>query len=190
VAALALAMAPVVWALYQIRPVSAQGRLLIWRVSLSIFSDYPVLGVGFGQLPHYLGVYHGRFFEKGTATLTERMLPNLFFDSFNEYLRVAVEHGLLGLAFWVPFWVVILLAAWQPIGRASDLMWESGGTCDLRQPHPLTLGLSGFVLIFMILSFFYFPSDVLIFSVLFVFCLAGLVSENSFLHAAKAEGQA
>lgn len=65
VAALALAMVPLAWTLYQIRPVSAQGRLLIWRVSLSIFSDYPVLGVGFGQLPHYLGVYHGRFFEEG-----------------------------------------------------------------------------------------------------------------------------
>ena len=85
---------------------------------------------------------------------------------------------------------MILLAAWQPIGRASDLVWKSGGTCEPRQRHPLTLGLSGFVLIFMILSFFYFPSDVLIFSVLFVFCLAGLVSEDRFLHAERTGGQA
>ena len=166
--------------LYQLKPASASGRIFLWRISVSIFGDHPVWGVGFGKLPHYMGLYHGKYFEGGAATPAETFIPSILESAFNQYLEVAVEFGLVGLLIWTPFWCLILRHTWTGLSRAPLAPGQSPDPSEQRRKirsfQPA--GYAGSVLVYLLMSTFYDPNRALVMALIFTFCLAAMVSEN------------
>ncbi len=96
------------WALFVLLPVllaglyflkkdSADGRLLIWRCSLEMVADKPVFGHGPGGFTaHYMN-YQADYFRVHPDS-PYAQLADYVHHPYNEYLRVAVDYGLFGLA--------------------------------------------------------------------------------------------
>ena len=90
--------------IYCFKKDSADGRLLIWRCSLEMIMDSPILGHGMnGFKAHYMD-YQAKYFESHRGSSFE-MLADEIHHPFNEYLMIAVNFGLIGL-----FLVIILIA--------------------------------------------------------------------------------
>ena len=85
-------------ALYHLKPESAQGRLLIYKIALGICKDQPLLGTGFNTFAREYNFYQADYFALGTGSETEKWLADANQMAFNEYLQIAVETGLIGLA--------------------------------------------------------------------------------------------
>jgi len=154
--------------LYLLRPISADGRLLVWKVSLRMLREFPGRGTGFGNFPAFYDLFQADFFSRGLGSVPERIAASHVFYAFNDYIETAVEFGLPGLALFATFWLLIMKnvrsGLHRPAGQATN---------DLRR------GLAGSILIFMILSFFYYPSRILPIAIVFAICLAGLAGENT-----------
>lgn len=94
------------YGLYQVREVSANGRLFIWKNTCEMIKDYPFTGVGIdrfkAEFPAYQAQYHR----------LQQEVPEKYYDGntflvFNEYLRAVAETGfLLPLLFLFPIGVV------------------------------------------------------------------------------------
>ena len=81
--------------LYFMRPDSANGRLLIWRVCLDMIADRP-MGLGMnGMLGNYM-LYQAAYFESHPASLFTRYADDVTI-AYNEFLHIAVCFGILGL---------------------------------------------------------------------------------------------
>lgn len=78
---------------------SAQSRLAVWRIGLEIALRHPITGTGFNAWP--------------TLTLSSGSL-----DWHSIYVKMAAEHGFVGLAWWSSLLLGSLthlaLAAWRP----------------------------------------------------------------------------
>jgi O-antigen ligase/tetratricopeptide (TPR) repeat protein len=168
------------------KPMSAQGRVLVWKVSLRMFLAHPVLGGGFSSFAGLYDGAQGDYFRQGLGTPMERLSADSVAYAFNDYLEPAVELGLVGFFIFAGFWFLILkniLAAF-PGARASGL----GKPKADPEAEVLTMAAAGSVLVYMIMSFFYFPSRILPIVLLFNVLLAWVVSEN--MSARKVDGRA
>ncbi|MDR0713197.1 MAG: O-antigen ligase family protein [Bacteroidales bacterium] len=85
------------YALYRLKPESAQGRILIWKTTLDIFRDHPLAGSGFGTFPREYNIRQAAYFQSGQGNGTEKYLAACNRTAFNEYLQVAAETGLTGI---------------------------------------------------------------------------------------------
>lgn len=86
--------------LYQMKRPSADGRLLIWRNTISMIMDRPLTGLGVGQFKaHYMN-YQADYFHK-TLPDTMNLPAGDVISAFNEYLEIMAEQGLIGLLFLV-----------------------------------------------------------------------------------------
>ncbi|WP_186754189.1 O-antigen ligase family protein [Echinicola salinicaeni] len=84
--------------LYWTKKDSADGRLLIWKVSLEMIRDLPLLGFGLdGFKANYMD-YQAKFFESNPESEYSILADNVM-HSFNEFLLLTVKFGLLGLLF-------------------------------------------------------------------------------------------
>jgi len=89
-----LALPPV---LYFFKKDSADGRLLIWRCTLDMVADKPILGHGQGAfLANYM-LYQAAYFNKHPDIQHANLAGNTL-HPFNEYLLLLCEHGLAGFA--------------------------------------------------------------------------------------------
>jgi tetratricopeptide (TPR) repeat protein len=82
--------------MYYLKKDSADGRALIWKISLQTILHHP-MGVGIGNFPGSYGQEQAAYFEAGKGTGQEEYVAGSPEYGFNEYLQVAVEHG------WLPF---------------------------------------------------------------------------------------
>lgn len=89
------------------KPQSANGRLLIWKVGLRMVSEKPLSGFGKGGFAaNYL--YYQAEYLRTHASLDERELAGNTHLAFNEPLRITVEYGLVGLLLYLAFIIWIL----------------------------------------------------------------------------------
>ena len=93
---------------YFLKPKSADGRLLIWKVSWRMIKDAPLTGFGKGGFAaNYL--YYQAEYMKSSASAEERKLAGDTHLAFNEPLRITVEHGAVGLLIYLAFIIRMLL---------------------------------------------------------------------------------
>lgn len=93
---------------YFLKPKSADGRLLIWKVSWRMIKDAPLTGFGKeGFAANYL--YYQAEYMKSSASAEERKLAGDTHLAFNEPLRITVEHGAVGLLIYLAFIIRMLL---------------------------------------------------------------------------------
>lgn len=91
-----IALLVVMSVLYFLKVNSANGRLLIWQISLSMVVNKPWTGYGYGGfLAHYMPT-QGRFFSRNPEHVFAILADNTS-HAFNEYIEIVVNYGILGL---------------------------------------------------------------------------------------------
>lgn len=82
--------------LYILKKDSADGRLLIWRCGVDMVLDKPLFGHGTEAFrAHYMD-YQADFFKQHPNSHFAVLADNVQ-QPFNEYLGLAIHHGLAGL---------------------------------------------------------------------------------------------
>ncbi|WP_298487555.1 O-antigen ligase family protein [uncultured Maribacter sp.] len=88
-------LASMFYGAYHFKKNSADGRLLVWKVSANIVADYPVFGVGFDRfMAHYMN-YQASYFLNDLASNEVELAGNTRY-AFNEFIQLIVENGLVG----------------------------------------------------------------------------------------------
>ena len=156
------------------KPMSAAGRLLIWKVSLRTALAHPVAGIGYGNFPAVYNAEQGRYFEEGKGTATERLSASADAYAFNDYLESIMETGVIGLVVFLPFWGLALMAVADVFRRGSSPFPGPVSTSDDR----LSSGAAGSVLAFMVMAVFYYPSRILPMVLLFSGALGWIAGDE------------
>jgi O-antigen ligase len=82
--------------LYKYKRASADGRLLIWQVSAQMVKDKPIWGFGIdGFKTNYMNYQADYFFDNTESSFASLAGNNQFV--FNEFIKIWIEQGLLGL---------------------------------------------------------------------------------------------
>ena len=95
--------------LYHQKMDSANGRLLIWKVSSEMIKDKPLWGHGYGAFQSKYMDYQAEYFRNNSHSRFELLADNVK-HPFNEFIKVAVEFGLVGL---VVILSIILFVLWK-----------------------------------------------------------------------------
>ena len=82
--------------LYHQKKDSANGRLLIWMVSYEMIKEKPVLGYGYGAFQAKYMDYQAKYFHDSPNSEYSHLADNVK-HPFNEFIKVAVEFGIVGL---------------------------------------------------------------------------------------------
>ncbi len=93
--------------LYNQKKDSATGRLLIWEVSTEMIKDKPVLGHGFGAFKEKYMTYQAKYFKNNFNSKFTQLADNVK-HPFNEFIKVAVEFGIVGLIVVLSFFSFVL----------------------------------------------------------------------------------
>ena len=94
---------------------SADGRLLMWKVSVQVVMEHPWQGVGWEHVAGAYGDAQERYFASGLATEQEEYVAGAPEYVFNEYLQVGLAWGvpaMLGIII-----VVIVCFSWGHSSR-------------------------------------------------------------------------
>jgi O-antigen ligase len=86
--------------LYLLKPDSADGRLLIWKVSSNMIKESPFFGVGLDQFKAKYMNAQAAYFDKVKDTAEMRIADNTYY-AFNEILQLVVENGLIALLLFI-----------------------------------------------------------------------------------------
>lgn len=86
---------------YGMKRDSADGRLLMWKVTGKAIAGQPLAGTGLGGFPAAYAEAQGEYFATGTATGQEKQVAGCPEYSFNEYLQIGLEQGIGGLIVFV-----------------------------------------------------------------------------------------
>lgn len=83
--------------LYSYKKDSADGRILIWKISLEMVKDKPILGYGFdGFRKNYMN-YQAAYLQEKQLPETINNLADDNHHAFNEFLRIIIEQGIIGV---------------------------------------------------------------------------------------------
>lgn len=81
---------------YSLRKTSADGRILIWKISSEIIKDYPLTGVGLDNFKvHYMN-YQAHYFSTEETLQQEIFLSDNVVYAFNDFLQFFTEQGFVG----------------------------------------------------------------------------------------------
>ena len=86
---------------YGMKQDSADGRLLMWKVTVKAIAGQPLAGTGLGGFPAAYAEAQGEYFATGTATGQEKQVAGCPEYAFNEYLQIGLEQGIGGLIVFV-----------------------------------------------------------------------------------------
>ena len=86
---------------YGMKRDSADGRLLMWKVTGKAILGQPLAGTGLGGFPAAYAEAQGEYFATGNATDREKRVAGCPEYAFNEYLQIGLEQGIGGLIVFV-----------------------------------------------------------------------------------------
>jgi O-antigen polymerase len=113
--------------LYHLKKGSADGRILIWKVSAEMIKDKPLFGHGYdGFKSHYMD-YQAAYF-KSNPDSEDALVAGDNMYAFNEFLQQATEGGLIGL-------ILILLVVFTVFSNPSNI-FQSFQTRSDQTIHP------------------------------------------------------
>ncbi len=96
-------------------PFSNRVRLKLWESSVKLISNYPVFGVGFGNMNGYFDLYRVPFDYRGLK------------EPHNDLLRTAITSGLFGLGAFLFMWLSALKKKWPVVksARFNPSLWQA-----------------------------------------------------------------
>ena len=96
--------------MYQMKRDSADGRLLVWKVSASMIAEHP-MGCGYGLFPKHYNLRQAEYFHEEHGTETERRNASFVYMAYNDFLEHGVEGGVIGMLFLVGFYAMTITRA-------------------------------------------------------------------------------
>jgi O-antigen polymerase len=102
--------------LYHLKKDSANGRLLIWRISSEMIKDKPLIGHGHGAFQTKYMDYQAEYFKHNPNSKFKLLADNVK-HPFNEFIKIAVECGLIGLMVVIS---LLFLIIWKIIKSKND----------------------------------------------------------------------
>ena len=81
--------------IYGLKPDSAFGRFLIWKITFSMISRHLLLGIGFDRFKVAYENYQASYFDTGSRPLHEIMVAGHVQAAYNEPLQTLAELGLI-----------------------------------------------------------------------------------------------
>jgi O-antigen ligase len=88
-----------------LQDITVQERFSMWHSGIDIIRDHPWSGVGMGVMRQM----EKRYRPLDSPLPPERQLSHLH----NNFIQIAAERGLIGLAWWLTIWVAFLWRGWQ-----------------------------------------------------------------------------
>jgi hypothetical protein len=134
--------------MYFLKKTSADGRLLIWKVSAITAVKHP-FGVGLGNFCGAYGDTQSDYFASGNASKTEEYVTGYTEYGFNEYLQMLVESGV------VPFLLFAFIVA-----------------SSFRSLFKRHAGIAGSLVSLLVFAFFSYPFSILPFLIVLSFLLS------------------
>ncbi len=136
--------------MYALKKDSADGRLLMWKVSGLAVREAPWTGQGPGSFSGAYGNAQARYFTDKPHSLQEKYVAGCPEYGFNEYLQITTELGITGL-----------------------LLFAGMALSAFRQAHKQRqTGIAGSLIAFAAFAFFSYPFSVLPLTLLFVVFIA------------------
>lgn len=83
--------------LFYLKPDSANGRLLVWRISIEMLKEKPFMGHGIGSFQSHYMEYQAKYLSNN-PDISHVDLASDVKVPFNEYLKLLVECGVLGIS--------------------------------------------------------------------------------------------
>ena len=137
-------------------------RVAIWKYTIPMIKDYPLLGSGIGSFKYNSLRYQAEFFDQGD---NRALYPHgLAEKTHNEYLQLAAELGIIGLIIFIWLIFAYFYYGLKILKREKE-----------RYKQGVIIGLMGSVMAFLIDSIFWFPLHHSFTSSLFWLCLGLLV---------------
>lgn len=98
----------VIGGLYKYKTQSANGRLLIWRVTMDMIADKPILGYGIGGFNRNYMYYQANYFTEHPESPYSQYSDNVAYP-YNEFLHIWADQGIIG----VLLMLGLLVAVWK-----------------------------------------------------------------------------
>ncbi|MEX2409919.1 MAG: O-antigen ligase family protein [Candidatus Paceibacterota bacterium] len=95
-------------AIYSFKKDSADGRLLIWKVSTEMINDQPIVGHGFNKFQAHYMDYQADYFQDFPNSEEVYYADNISYP-FNEYVKILAEQGIIGFMLLISILIIILL---------------------------------------------------------------------------------
>jgi O-antigen ligase len=115
--------------IYHIKPESAQGRMLIYKIAMEICKKRPMFGTGFNTFAKEYNFYQSDYFASGAGDETEKWLADNVQVAFNEYLQVVVETGFVGLMLMLSIGGILIV--YRTRIRTSNAIGALGGVASI-----------------------------------------------------------
>lgn len=116
--------------LYYMKKDSADGRLFIWKCSLPLIVENWLTGNGTGGFEaHYMDFQAG-YFKANPSSRYSGLADNVQYP-FNEYIRIAIDYGIIGLLVlvgWIAYLIYCYFKYPTEDGETAILCWFSVGT--------------------------------------------------------------
>ena len=144
---------------------SLKRRIAIWKFTVLMIKDHPLLGSGIGTFKYNSLNYQAKFFDQGE---NRSLYPYGIADKVhNEYLQLGAELGLIGLGIFL--WLIITYFNYgiKLLKRLKD-----------KYKHGILIGLMGGVVAVLIDAIFGFPLHLPATLVLFWLFIGLIVSLN------------
>ncbi len=144
------------FALYNMKKGSANGRLFIWKVTVQMIKQKPLFGHGLNKFDaHYMN-YQAEYFKK-EPTSNESFVADNTKYAFNELLRITSETGIIGLSICLAILYFVLF----------------GKSIQLSQNEKLLLiSLRAAILAIIVFGLFSYPAKILPIKLNFILFLA------------------
>lgn len=84
--------------LYMMKQDSADGRLLIWKISSMMIAERP-FGYGYGLFEKNYNLKQAEYFKLDEYSNTEKRNANFIYMAYNDYLEHGIEGGIIGMMF-------------------------------------------------------------------------------------------
>jgi len=154
--------------IYEVRKDSANGRLLIWKVTSTIIKDAPIFGHGYDSFSKIYNNYQADYFKKGLGSDYEKILADNVKHAHNEFLQMWSELGTVGLLLLLALFAVIIFSCTK----------NNRGKAAYDENEILHISATAGIISIIIYSLFSFPLHIIATKMNFIFLLA-LVSATS-----------
>jgi O-antigen ligase len=100
---------PLLQKVYELKKDSADGRVMIWKISSQMITIKPFSGYGYGLFEKYYNQEQARYLKSTHAASEEKNIARHVKMAYNEYLEMAVEGGIIGLGLFIAILVSLFI---------------------------------------------------------------------------------
>lgn len=134
---------------YYTKKDSADGRKLIWCLSLKMIEEKPLFGYGYGNFERDYNLKQAKYFAENEYTETEKQNAAHTEMAYNEIIENTVEGGIVGSIFLLGFIIAVLCNAAKFL-KTSNYYDENIDTTNASDNHVILSAIAGMVvLLFM-----------------------------------------